>query len=174
MKHLAGIPIYLIDDDKIFITSLLHQLKGMFGEDINIRTFHTGEEFLKQLSKKPCIILLDYYLNSTYKDAMNGLEILKRINFINPEAKVIILSSQDKMEIAVDTIKHGACDYIVKNENVFLRVKLSVINTADALRMTKELRSFRSVIKTVVVLITLIVTGCVLLQRYYPEIAGVG
>lgn len=166
------VSVFLVDDDKMFLTSLSHQLKNIFGPDMIIRSFATGEECLKHIEKKPNIIILDYYLNSSYPDAMNGLEVLKRIIQINPDTKVIILSSQDKMEIAVDTIKHGAYDYIVKNDNVFLRAKLSIINAANALSVSKELRNFKSLIKVVVALILLVIIGCVALQMYHPELSG--
>ncbi|HEX8516244.1 MAG TPA: response regulator [Bacteroidia bacterium] len=169
----TDLPIFIVDDDKMFTTSMTHQLKSMFNNnDMQIRTFATGEEFLKQLKKEPCLIILDYYLNSTYIDAMNGLEVLKRILSISPKSKVIMLSSQEKMEVAVDAIKHGAYDYIVKNDNVFLRAKLSIINANNALCVAKELKSFKSLMKVVAVLIVLIVTGCILLQQHYPGIAG--
>jgi DNA-binding NtrC family response regulator len=144
----------------------------MFGPDTEIKVFSTGEEFLKQLKKSPCIIILDYYLNGSYIDAMNGLEVLKRIMQISPGSKVIMMSSQDKMEIAVDTIKHGAYDYIVKSNNVFIRAKLSIINAANAIKVNTELKGFKSVVRTVVVLVLLIVTGCALLQYYFPEFSG--
>lgn len=172
MESLTNLPLFLVDDDKMFLTSLSHQLKGMFHPETKIRSFYTGEELLKNLKNEPCVIILDYYLNSSYKDAMNGLEVLKRIMQRNPETKVIILSSQDKMEVAVDTIKHGAYDYIVKNDNVFLRTRLSVINAMNAIAVTKELKNFKSTVKIVAVLILLIITGCILLQHYYPEISG--
>ncbi|MCW3070400.1 MAG: response regulator receiver protein [Bacteroidetes bacterium] len=174
MKHSADTPLILVDDDKMFITSLSHQLKGIFKPERSIQAFYTGEEFLKHLKHEPCVIILDYYLNSSYKDAMNGLEVLKKIMKASPETKVIILSSQDKMEVAVDTIKHGAYDYIVKNDNVFLRTRLSIINAVDAITVSKELKSFKSLVRTVVVLILLIITGCILLQHYYPGISGSG
>lgn len=172
MRSQNALPLFLVDDDKIFLTSLSHQLKTLVKPESPIKTFSTGEEFLKQFRNEPSVIILDYYLNSSYNDAMNGLEVLKRIISLNPEAKVIILSSQDKMEVAVDTIKHGAYDYIVKNENVFLRTKLSIINAMDAISVSRELKGFKFMIKIVIGLILLILAGCIFLQHYYPEISG--
>lgn len=172
MQRSKELTVFLVDDDKMFSTSLIHQLKGMFS-GAHIKYFATGEEFLKQLTKNPAIIILDYYLDSKYKDAMNGLEVLKRIMNESPGSKVIMLSSQEKMEIAVDTIKHGAYDYIVKNDNVYLRTKLSIINASNALSVSKELKSFKSLIKIVAGLILLIIAGCLMLQKYHPEFGGI-
>jgi two-component system, OmpR family, response regulator len=104
---------------------------------------------------------------------MNGLEILKRVMQYNSETKVIMLSGQEKMEVAVDSIKHGAYDYIVKNDNVFLRTKLSIINATNALSISKELKNFKFLIKVVIALVLLIIAGCVMLQIYYPELSGI-
>jgi two-component system, OmpR family, response regulator len=171
LKRSNELNLFLVDDDKLFLTSLTHQLQSMFSE-AKIQTFATGEEFLKQLHNKPGIVILDYYLNGSYKDAMNGIDVLKRIMNESPDTKVIMLSAQEKMEIAADSIKYGAYDYITKNENVFMRTRLSIINAADALSVSKELKSFKSVLKVVAGLIVLIITCCILLQKYYPEISG--
>jgi two-component system, OmpR family, response regulator len=173
MKNSTELSVFLVDDDKMFLTSLAHQLKTMFKSKTKIQAFTTGEECLKHLNENPDIIILDYYLNSKYKDAMNGLEILKKIMHVRPETKIIILSGQEKMEVAVDTIKHGAYDYIVKNDNVFLRTKLSIINATSALSVSKELKNFKFLVKVVVALILLIITGCIILQMYYPELSGI-
>jgi two-component system OmpR family response regulator len=173
MKTSSELSVFLVDDDKLFLTSLTHQLKTMFKSKTKIMAFTTGEECLKHLEERPDIIILDYYLNSKFKDAMNGLEILKKIVHANPESKVIMLSAQEKMEVAVDAIKHGAYDYIIKNDNVYLRTKLSIINAAGAISITKELKNFKFLIRVVLALIILIIGGCILLQIYYPELSGI-
>lgn len=173
MKSSNELSVFLVDDDKMFLTSLSHQLKTMFRSKTKIQTFSTGEECLKHLNEQPDIIVLDYYLNGQFKDAMNGLEVLKKIMQMDSGTKVIILSAQEKMEVAVDTIKHGAYDYIVKNDNVFIRTKLSIINAANAISVSRELKSFKFLIKLVIALVLLIIAGCVLLQLYYPELSGV-
>jgi two-component system OmpR family response regulator len=172
MRTSSELSIFLVDDDKLFLTSLTHQLKTMFKSETKVLSFSSGEECLKHLAENPDIIILDYYLNSKYKDAMNGLEVLKKIMHYNSETKVIMLSGQEKMEVAVDAIKHGAYDYIIKNDNVYLRTKLSIINAANAISVSKELKNFKFLIKVVIALVVLIIAGCVLLQIYYPQLSG--
>lgn len=173
MKISAELSVFIVDDDKMFLTSLEHQLKTMFRTKTKIQSFTTGEECLKHIQEAPNIIILDYYLNSKFKDAMNGLEILKKVLHLYPETKVIMVSGQEKMEIAVDSIKYGAYDYIVKNDNIFLRTKLSIINAASAISISNELKNFKFLIKVVIALIALIIVGCILLQIYYPELSGI-
>ena len=98
-----------------------------------IETFATGELCIKHLSlpdktplEKPDVIVLDYHLDGIEKNAMNGLQALDAIKSINPDIPVIMLSSQDKIEVAVNCMKHKAFDYIVKSETAFIRLQKAI------------------------------------------------
>jgi DNA-binding NtrC family response regulator len=67
-------------------------------------------------------------MNSIVKDAMNGLETLDKIKSINNAIPVIILSSQSKIDVAVNCMHHKAVDYVVKNEFAFLRLQKIIKN----------------------------------------------
>jgi len=118
--------IYIVDDDPVLAEMLKDHLSKMTSYEVSV--FETGEECLKYITDKPGIIFLDFYLNSVQKDAMNGLEILQEIKKIDPEVDVVILSGQDKIEVAVKTIQYGAFDYIVKGESAFYRAEKVVFN----------------------------------------------
>jgi len=119
--------IFIVDDDPM-AADLLKDHLGK-ASTYKIEIFPTGEECLKQLETvQPGIIFLDYYLNSVDKDAMDGLEILQEIKEKSPETEVVMLSGQDKIEVAVNTMKYGAFDYIVKGESSFYRAEKSVFN----------------------------------------------
>jgi two-component system, OmpR family, response regulator len=118
--------LFLVDDDALFLKSLEIE----FGDNIKweIKTFPTGELCLENISQNPDVIILDYYLNSIEKDAINGLETLNRIKTDYPAIPVIMLSAQDKIEVAVNCMKQQAYDYIVKSETAFIRLQ-KVITT---------------------------------------------
>ena len=61
----------------------------------------------------PGIVLLDHSLSGQ----LSGLEVLKKIKSINPDIHVIFISAQEKMNIALQALKFGAFDYIIKDEN---------------------------------------------------------
>jgi two-component system, OmpR family, response regulator len=131
------IKVYLVDDDVLF----LELLEIEFNNNTNfaIETFATGELCLAALSLKPDIIVLDYYLNGIDKDAMNGIETLDKIKALNPEIPVIMLSSQDRIDVAVSCMHHKAFDYIVKSETAFLRLQKSINAYFHYDRIEKEL-----------------------------------
>ncbi|MCW3090379.1 MAG: histidine kinase [Ferruginibacter sp.] len=131
------ISIFLVDDDEMYLKLLAIEL----GEkpEYHFTPFATGERCLENLDKKPDIIVLDYYLNGIEKNALNGLETLSRIKLTNPEIPVIMLSSQDKIEVAVNCMKLQAFEYIVKSETAFARLHNAIITILHYKKMEKTL-----------------------------------
>ncbi len=124
MQSDKNILLFLVDDDALFLKAL--EIEFMENTGSIIKTFVTGELCLASLADKPDVIILDYHLNSIDKEAINGLETLDRIKKFNPSIPVIMLSSQDKIEVAVNCMKHLAFDYIVKSETAFLRLQKAI------------------------------------------------
>ena len=116
--------LFLVDDDALFLKSL--EIEFLQNTESVIKTFATGELCLEDLSQNPDIIILDYHLNDIDKNAINGLITLDRIKVANPRIPVIMLSSQDNIEVAVNCMKHQAFDYIVKSETAFLRLQKAI------------------------------------------------
>ena len=99
MKNENKIKLFLVDDDSLYLKSL--EIEFMQHADFSIETFPTGELCVKNLSHNPDVIILDYLLDAFDKNAMNGIETLDKIKAFNPDIPVVMLSSQDKIEVAV-------------------------------------------------------------------------
>jgi len=115
------IRLFLVDDDAVFLKSL--EIDFLQRADFIIETYSTGELCLTNLKHSPDVIILDYHLDGIDKSAMNGLETLDKINAINPDIPVIMLSSQDKIDVAINCMHHRATDYVVKSETAFVRLQ---------------------------------------------------
>ena len=94
----------------------------------NIVSFSNGVNCLEQIHLNPEIIFLDYQM-----DVYTGYETLRKIKRYNPNFFVVMVSAQEDIDSAVETLKHGAFDYIRKNENLELKVK-------EVLRKITEIR----------------------------------
>jgi len=116
--------IILVDDDFIFLEMLKESIVD--NSDYNIVAFQSGEECLNHMHLNPDVIVLDYYLNSENPDAKDGLQILKEIHNINPQAKVIILSGQEDGNLVYDFVRENATNYVVKDDNAFENVKTAI------------------------------------------------
>jgi two-component system OmpR family response regulator len=137
MTNEKKILLFLVDDDALFLKSL--EIEFAQNTESAIKTFATGELCLESISQNPDIIILDYYLNGIDKNAINGLEALDRIKGSNPQIPVIMLSSQDKIEVAVNCMKHQAFDYIVKSETAFIRLQKAITTIFHYQKIEKAL-----------------------------------
>ena len=131
------IRIFLVDDDAVF----LKLLSIDFSEhaEYTVHTFPRGEDCLENLHLKPDVVVLDYHLNGIDKHAMNGLQVLDKIKAFQKEIPVIMLSSQDKIEIAVNCMHHHAADYVVKSETSYLRLHRIIESLSQFQKIEKEL-----------------------------------
>ncbi len=131
------ISIFLVDDDELYLKLLLAELSN--NKNYHIKTFLTGELCLANLAEKPDIIVLDYFLNGIEKNALDGLETLRNIKLSHPEIFVIMLSAQDKIEVAVNCMKMQASEYIVKSETAFARLDKAIQTMMHYKAMEKTL-----------------------------------
>jgi len=129
------IKLFLVDDDAVFLKLL--EIEFMEHADFDIETFATGELCIENLSHQPDVIVLDYYLDGVDRDAINGIDTLDRIKTFNPDIPVVMLSSQDKIDVAINCMHHKAFDYVVKSETAFLRLK-KIITTILATQILEK------------------------------------
>jgi AraC-like DNA-binding protein/CheY-like chemotaxis protein len=134
------VKIFLVDDNPIFLKSLEIQFLEL-GNYV-VETYTTGELCLKNLMHNPDIIILDYHLNSIFKNAMTGIETMDKINSLNANFPVIMLSSQDKIQVAVECMHHKAVDYVMKSETAFLRLQKIITTILSYQKMKKKLTWF--------------------------------
>jgi len=157
MNTTDKIKVFLVDDDKLFVNALKHSL-AKEKKDIEVKSFRTGEECIKNLNDSPSLVILDYNLNSIHPKAMNGMQVLRRIKHMLPDAEVIMLSSQNNINIAMNTIRNGAYDYITKSENSFIEIKNTVAHITSEIAFLKNAHreSKRSKLITLAVLLLLV------------------
>ena len=131
------IKIFLVDDDALFLKSLEIEFKE--NADFSIETYSTGELCIEHLSNTPDVIILDYHLDGIVKGAMNGMETLDKIKTYNSDIPVVMLSSQDKIDVAINCMHHRAYDYVVKSETAFLRLQKIITAIFGYKKMEKQL-----------------------------------
>lgn len=131
------IKLFLVDDDALLLKSM--ELDFKEHTEFEIETYATGELCIENLSKNPDVIILDYHLDSITENAMNGIETLDKIKSIHSEIPVIMHSSQDKIEVAINCMHHKAFDYVIKSETSFIRLQKNIENIFKMKKMKKEL-----------------------------------
>ncbi|AMS25897.1 histidine kinase [Bacteroidetes bacterium UKL13-3] len=111
MENQTQLKFFIVDDD-VFCAKLYEQ----FLNNINcndIVYFDNGKDCLLNLNQNPDIIFLDHNM-----DDLSGFEVLKKIKRYNPNIYIVMISAQENIKTAVDALKYGAFDYIIKDSNV--------------------------------------------------------
>ncbi|WP_269222753.1 MULTISPECIES: response regulator [Flavobacterium] len=137
MNTTNKIKLFLVDDDALFLKSL--EIEFLDHADFDIETYSTGELCLANLANNPDVIILDYHLDGIDLNAINGIDTLDKIKAYNSEIAVIMLSSQDKIEVAIDCMHHQAYDYVVKSETAFVRLQKIISSLFEFRKIKKEL-----------------------------------
>jgi DNA-binding NtrC family response regulator len=137
MNSKNKIKLFVVDDDAIYLK--LVEIEFLQYPDFKLETYSTGEICIENLSHAPDLIILDYHLDGIDKNAMNGIQTLDAIKAINPGIPVVMLSAQDKIEVAINCMHHKAFDYIVKNETAFLRLQKVITTILDTQKLEESL-----------------------------------
>lgn len=169
MKTENTLSVCVVDDDDLFLKSLKHYLQDKWQDKIKVRVFHSGEEFLKYIpNHKTDIVILDYVLNSLYPFAMDGRSVLQKIKQTAPEIKVIMLSGQDKIEVALDSIKNGAFDYVTKNDLTYLKIQNSIKSAIESITNFNRIQTYKRYFITTLICILAIFAATIIVQVFFP------
>lgn len=131
--------IFLVDDNALFLKVLVKTLETY--EAYNVIPISSGRECISRLGEKPDIVTLDYTLPD-----MNGQEILEQIKSKSPESQVIIVSGQKDIDTAVNLLKIGAYDYIVKGVDTREKIIIAIEKIIEHIELTKENRILKEAI----------------------------
>ena len=138
--------IFIVDDDAMQ-SSMLQDYLSKYST-FNVHIYNSGEECLKNISLDPQVVFLDYNFDKAGKNAMNGIEILKEIKAQKPATEVVMISGQDRIDVAVNTMKYGAFDYIVKSESAFHRSENAIFNIIKRLKLQGEASLYKKLTLT--------------------------
>jgi DNA-binding NtrC family response regulator len=110
MKNYRKPTIFIVEDDPAF-AKLTEKALRASGYS-NLKIYNTGETCINDIQNtKPDIVLQDFEM-----PGLNGIETMKKIKLLHPDVEFLFLSGQSSIKIAVESIKQGAFDYIVKDE----------------------------------------------------------
>ena len=122
--------ILLIDDE----ADVQYSFRRIFdGPDIELHTVSSGEEGLRQIPVlRPDLVITDIRMAG-----INGLETLKRIRQLDPKLPVILMTAYGTTQMAIEAMKVGAYDYLLKPFDV-PRLKALVFAALKAARDMRQ------------------------------------
>ena len=144
--------IIMVEDNNIFAETVKNGLENELG--FTVMHFSTGEEMLAFLTKNPDtlpeLFVQDYYLDSVVATAKNGGEILQELvqrykqKKIVEDLRVIMLTSSDEIRRAIELLKKGATDYILKDEVFFENLKKTILNILKMKELKAERKKYKN------------------------------
>jgi two-component system, OmpR family, response regulator len=153
--------MFVIDDDEIQREMIKDYMVERYR--FKVKTFDNGEEAYKDIeSLQPEIIVLDYHLNAHNPTAGNGLEVLKKIKVLSNSSEVVMFSAEDKLDVALNSMRNGAYDYIVKGESAFNKIEKVIDNLGERHRAKIIQESQRKTIYFLAAVIALIIIGAII------------
>lgn len=138
LKNNSQYKVFIVEDNVLYARILKKQL---LDDNYQVKVFHNGTDFLESLNEKPDVVTLDYTLPD-----MTGQHVLDKIQKDLPSAHVIVISAQENITTAINLMKNGAYDYIMKAPDT--REKLS--NVIKNIYKTDQLKTENLILKDAV------------------------
>ena len=130
--------ILIVDDEIIILKCILVDLRRA---DYSVDTAENGEQALAMLEKKK----YDLVVTDLMMEGMGGLELLAEIKKNSPDMPVIIMTGYGELDSAIEALRLGAADYLLKpcnNEELILRVG----NCIDKVELQKKVKLYESIL----------------------------
>ena len=131
-----SIRVLFVDDDTSYMAVAQHLLSKYQGTRFDILWKQDGRGALEVLEKNPEIdlILMDYHL-----PGHNGLEVTRQIREKNIDIPIIFLTSNRDFRLAIEAMKFGVEDYLVKDEAVDSVLPRTIVNIVERVRLKKRI-----------------------------------
>lgn len=162
MQNLKDPLIFIVEDNQVYNKLVVSYLRSK--KFNRIESFSTGEECLKNLTKKPDIIIQDYLL-----EGMNGMDVLKTAKKQFPEIEFIFLSGQDSIDIAINTMKYGAYDYIVKDQMALKKMVNKITKIISVQQLVKSNKRYKMGVTLFFIALVIIIIVILSLTIFFPN-----
>ncbi|KIA88676.1 sigma-54-dependent transcriptional regulator [Kaistella jeonii] len=134
--------ILIVDDDEDILFSARVWLKKFFSE---VSCLSQPKNIIKFLTEHQVdAVLLDMNFRKGFESGQDGLYWMQEIKMLEPQLPIILMTAYGEVELAVEALKNGASDFILKpwnNEKLYASVNLAV----DISRKNKKLNQWENV-----------------------------
>jgi DNA-binding NtrC family response regulator len=161
MQNLKDPLIFIVEDNKVYNKLVVSYLRSK--KFNRIKTFLTGEDCLKHMVEKPDIVIQDYLL-----EGMNGIDVLKSAKEKCPESEFIFLSGQDSIDVAINTMKYGAYDYIVKDQMALKKMVNKINKIISVQQLVKSNKRYKVGVSMFFIVLAVLIILLVSLTVLFP------
>ncbi len=151
--------IYIVEDNEVYNRKVVELLKKQGFK--KVKSFLNGKDCVSAVKKgeSPDIVIQDYFLED-----LNGLDVLKSVKKLNKNSEFVFLTGNENMEVAVNSIKYGAFDYIIKDDDLALK---KMLNKIEKISKMIELQRRNDVIRKAMIISLVILVAIVIITFLY-------
>src|SRR3990172_1029090 len=130
------IHVLLIDDDISYAKTAQSHLKKFQGNNFKITWEKTGNGGIERLKNDSSIsaVLVDYFLLE-----MTGLEVAKQIRDLKIDVPVVFIAADKDFQLAVEAMKLGVEDFLVKDEIVESVLPRTILNVLNRVQLKRKI-----------------------------------
>jgi len=154
--------IFVVEDNRVYNKLICSYLKT--NNFTNVMPFYSGEDAINNLYRNPDIIIQDFLL-----DGMNGIDVLKKAKEQNQNIEFIFLSGQDNIDVAINTMKYGAYDYIVKDQMALKKMVNKINKIQSVNKLVKTNKRYRYGLWLFIAIIMLIILLVIIFAFFFPS-----
>jgi two-component system OmpR family response regulator len=153
--------IFIVDNNSLFRRLTVQYLNVADFNDI--LTFSDADECLKYIDLQPDIVVTELYYG---ENKINGIGLLTRIKTLSPKTKVIFLSSYRDLEEAIQSVRLGAVDFIIKGKLALDKLVLRIKQLASYNQEIKRANSVSITIAASLVILIVIFISLIFLYGH--------
>ncbi len=152
--------IFVVEDNRVYNKLIMSYLKS--NKFTNLMPFYNGEDAINNLYRNPDIIIQDFLL-----DGMNGIEVLKKAKEMDSDVEFIFLSGQDNIDVAINTMKYGAYDYIVKDQMALKKMVNKINKIQSVNKLVKSNKRYKSGVIAFFVILAIIIVAVLAFTLFF-------
>lgn len=138
----SNLKIAIVEDNEWFNRFLSHVI-GMV-QEYEVKSYFSGKELMKDIHQfVPDVVTIDYRLPDTLGD-----ELMKEVKTAFPSTDVLIISEQDDIEVAIELMREGASDYLVKSKDMKSLLFKSLKNIDEKRSLKTEIVELKREVQT--------------------------
>lgn len=158
--------IFVVEDNKVYNHMVTEFLKKQgFNK---VKSFLCGKECIKAVNggESPDIVIQDYFLED-----ITGIDVLINVQKHCKKSEFIFLTANESLEVAINSIKYGAYDYIIKDNDLAFK---KVLNKIGKISQLFDLQRQNDIIRKVIIISMVILIGIVIftLRHYFFDFFG--
>lgn len=165
MKNNKNPLIFVVEDNQMYNKLVVSYLKT--NKLTNVESYLTGEDALKSMDRNPDIVIQDYLL-----EGMTGIDVLIKAKKTNPKVEFIFLSGQDSIDIAINSMKYGAYDYIVKDQMALQKLVNKIHKISSVTELVKTNKRYKVGVMLFFIGLGLMIVVTLILAIRYPQVFG--